>query len=146
MSAYRRAKGKSISVSTHFSLSDRAKKVYKLLFYVIFVILFAVIIGAENEIISIGLALLIGFASIIILIAVPIFITLRDRGKDAVLQEIRENKVKAVIDYDYKLSAFGKSYDNTKVTIDKKENIPETVIDNKDDTPVAIIDETGSSK
>ena len=144
---YRREKGKSIIVSTHLTFSDRAQKVYKILFLAVLAFIILIIIGGRIDVISLWFSVGSVFASIVILIVVPLLITVKDSGKEAVFHEIRENKIKMVTEYDKKESALGHSYDHTKVTVTvNKDNT--TVVNNMyidDNSPVTVFDETEGS-
>ncbi|WP_188118439.1 hypothetical protein [Thermoclostridium caenicola] len=126
---YRREKGKRISVRTRLAFSGNAKKAYNTLSIIFFVLMFSVFIAAKKELIGIGLAAALVIALILVLIAVPLVITVKDKGKEAVISELKENMVKTVTETDIRYSVFGGSYDNSTYTEIRNAPATPTIID-----------------
>ncbi|NLW02670.1 MAG: DUF805 domain-containing protein [Clostridiaceae bacterium] len=131
---YHKRVGKTKYVSSSFALSGRAQKVYNVLGLIAFIMAAVSFILATRGIISVPLAILLFIIGIVPAIVVPIAITLKDKGKEAVQQEIEQNKVTEVFDSSAKEPVYIKSQADT---------IP-TVIDKG--TTVKVIDDTGSER
>lgn len=151
-SLYRRAKGKSVNVQSRLAFSDRARKAYKTMFRIVFPILAVEIFCDLSGIIDSRLMLISLFVSVVALFVVPLLITLKDKGKEAVIQEINQSKVKTVVNYDYKESIFGNGYNNNKIAIVSNGDGRDAAtgengsLSIKDDIPMTVIDETDSSQ
>lgn len=149
---YRRAKGKNVNVQSRLAFSARASKAYKTMFKILFPILAVEFFCDLRGIIDSRLMLISLFVSVVVLLVVPLLITLKDKGKEAVIQEISQSKVKTVVDYDYKESIFGNGYNNSRITIVSNGDGRDAAagengsLSIKDDTPMTVIDETDDSQ
>lgn len=133
---YQKFIGKKKHVSSRITLSEQASKFYNVLVIIAFFISLILIILSVYEVIDFLPAVLLVFACIVLVIAVPIIITVKDKGKEAVRQEIEQNKVTEVFDS----SAEGPVY------IERNPDTMPTIIDNKNNAPINIADETDTNK
>jgi len=106
---YQKFVGKRKSVSTFMTISERARKVYKVLVVILLLVWITLFLLLRNEKIDDLLMMLILFTSPIPVFAIPIIITVMDKGKEAVRQELKQNKVTEVFDSISKEPVYNKS-------------------------------------
>jgi len=147
---YRREKGKSIHVRSRFTLSKRGMTVYKIVFITFFAIILLLFKLEHDGIIGTLASFFLFFGAVIFLIVFPIILAFMEKGKEAFLKELNENKVTTISEIDVKESVFGGSYDNTKITVISNNNGSNAMADDtdplkiEDHAPLTVIDETKS--